>query len=165
MTDNPIVIENMKPGTPESVWDAPATNQIEGFATDISVNHGSDISFKINLNVAPTATAPYHIEIYRLGYYGGDGATLVTTLTGLTGVAQPNPVTDSRGVVDAGNWSVSATWHTPDTAVSGVYLAKLVRDDNGGTNQIPCRARRRHERHRDADRRHDMAGLQRLGGA
>ncbi|EJL33387.1 hypothetical protein PMI01_02187, partial [Caulobacter sp. AP07] len=137
MADNPIVLENQKPGTPRSVWDAPSSNQIEGFATQFSVDNGSTVSFKINLNVGQSATAPYRIEIYRLGYYGGDGATLVTTLNGLTGIRQPDPITDSRGLVDAGNWSVSASWATPADAVSGVYLAKLVRTDNGATNQIP----------------------------
>ncbi len=137
MADNPIVLENQKPGTPRNVWDAPASNQIEGFATQFSVDNGDTVSFKINLNVGLGATAPYRIEIYRLGYYGGDGATLVTTLNGLTGIRQPDPITDFRGVVDAGNWSVSASWSTPADAVSGVYLAKLVRADNGATNQIP----------------------------
>jgi VCBS repeat-containing protein len=137
VADNPIVLENQKPGTPRNIWDAPASNQIEGFASQFSVDNGSAVSFKINLNVGQGATAPYRIEIYRLGYYGGDGATLVTTLNGLTGTAQPNPITDSRGLVDAGNWSVSASWTTPADAVSGVYLAKLVRTDNGATNQIP----------------------------
>ncbi|CAN7457392.1 DUF4082 domain-containing protein [Phenylobacterium sp. LjRoot219] len=137
MASNTILLENQKPGTPKSIWDAPASNQIEGFATQFSVDNGSSVSFKINLNVGSSATAPYHIEIYRLGYYGGDGATLVTTLNNLTGRAQPNPITDSRGLVDAGNWTVSASWQTPADAVSGVYLAKLVRNDNGATNQIP----------------------------
>ncbi|CAN7457448.1 DUF4082 domain-containing protein [Phenylobacterium sp. LjRoot219] len=137
MASNTILLENQKPGTPKSVWDAPASNQIEGFATDFSVDNGASVSFKINLNVAQNATAPYRIEIYRLGYYGGDGATLVTTINNLTGQAQPDPITDARGVVDAGNWAVSASWQTPADAVSGVYLAKLVRTDNGATNQIP----------------------------
>ena len=30
-----------------------------------------------------------------------------------------------RGLIDAGNWSVSATWDVPADAVSGVYFAKL----------------------------------------
>ncbi|KEO57099.1 DUF4082 domain-containing protein [Thioclava indica] len=137
MADNQIVIENQKQGTAREIWDAPASNQIEGFATDISVDTGDEISFKINVNAADGVDIPYHIEIYRLGYYGGDGATLVTTINGLVGTAQPDPITDDRGLVDAGNWSESASWLTPETAVSGVYLAKLVRDDNGETNQIP----------------------------
>jgi hypothetical protein len=132
--DNPIVTENQKAGVSSAIWDAPISNQIEGFATDISVDNGSTVNFKINVS---DAGAPYDIEIYRLGYYGGAGATLVTTIAGLTGTAQPNPIADARGVVDAGNWSVSASWATPADAVSGVYLAKLVRTDNGATNQIP----------------------------
>jgi hypothetical protein len=134
---NAIVLENGKQGTARAVWDAPASDQIEGFATNFSVNRGGAVSFKINLNVPQGATAPYRIEIYRLGYYGGAGATLVTTLNGLTGTRQPEPVSDVRGLNDAGNWSTSATWTTPSDAVSGVYLAKLARTDNGATNQIP----------------------------
>ncbi len=42
----------------------------------------------------------------------------------------------TTGLVDAGNWSVSATWDMPADAVSGVYIAKLVRND-GGANHIP----------------------------
>ncbi|WP_454717222.1 N,N-dimethylformamidase beta subunit family domain-containing protein [Caulobacter segnis] len=133
---NAIVLENQKPGTARSIWDAPASDQIEGFATDFSVNKGATVSFKINLNLAQNATAPYRIEIYRLGYYGGAGATLVTTLNGLTGTAQPDPVSDARGLHDAGNWSVSVSWPAPANAVSGVYLAKLVREDNDATNQL-----------------------------
>jgi len=136
MPSNAIVEENLKPGTPQSEWDAPITDQIEGFATDISVDNGEEISFKINLNAAPGEDIAYHIEIYRLGYYSGYGATLVTTINA-SGGAQPDPITDARGLVDAGNWAVSASWDVPEDAVSGVYLAKLVRDDNGGTNQIP----------------------------
>ncbi|HLZ85053.1 MAG TPA: N,N-dimethylformamidase beta subunit family domain-containing protein [Caulobacteraceae bacterium] len=143
MSTNPIVIENQKPGTPDSIWDAPTSpDEIEGFATDISVNHGDTVSFKINVNAALGANVPYHIEIYRLGYYGGDGATLVTTINGLHGTNQPNPITDpTTGEVDAGNWSVSASWTTPATAVSGVYIARLVLDGGGSasgdSNQIP----------------------------
>lgn len=143
MSVNPIVLENQKRGTPDSVWNAPTSpNEIEGFATDISINHGDTVSFKINMNAATDpalgAKVPYHIEIYRLGYYGGNGATLVTTINGLTGVAQPNAMVDpTTGEVDAGNWAVSASWTTPATAVSGVYMARIVRDDNGDSNQIP----------------------------
>src|SRR5204863_9319024 len=35
------------------------------------------------------------------------------------------------------NWSVSASWAVPSTAVSGLYLARLVRNDNGGASLIP----------------------------
>ena len=165
---NSIVLENEKPGVLQSIWDADSSNQIEGFTTDISYDTGDLVSFKINVNA--TGTVPYRIEVYRLGYYGGDGATLVTTLDNLTGTPQPDPIQDARGLVDAGNWSVSANWQTSEDAVSGVYLAKLVREDNGATNQIPfilreddLRSRWQQERHRFPDRRYHLARLQWLG--
>ena len=133
---NPIVLENQKQGTPQSVWDidGAGSSNIEGFATDISVDNGNRIDFKIN-----TDSSNYRIEIYRLGYYGGMGARLVTTIQH-TGVQnQPAPLRDATtGLVDAGNWSVSASWDVPADAVSGVYIAKLVRQDGTfGENHIP----------------------------
>ena len=133
---NPIVLENQKQGTPQSVWDidGAGSSNIEGFATDISVDNGNRVDFKINTN-----SSNYRIEIYRLGYYGGMGARLVTTIQH-TGVQnQPTPLRDATtGLVDAGNWSVSASWNVPADAVSGVYIAKLVRQDGTfGENHIP----------------------------
>src|SRR6266542_3151732 len=40
------------------------------------------------------------------------------------------------GLVDCGNWAVSASWAVPSTAVSGIYFAKLVRTDTGGASHI-----------------------------
>jgi VCBS repeat-containing protein len=133
---NPIVLENQKQGTPQSVWDieGAGSSNIEGFATDISANIGNRVDFKIN-----TDSSNYRIEIYRLGYYGGMGARLVSTIQH-TGVQnQPAPLRDAAtGLVDAGNWSVSASWDIPTDAVSGVYIAKLVRQDGTfGENHIP----------------------------
>ncbi|MDF1635800.1 N,N-dimethylformamidase beta subunit family domain-containing protein, partial [Mycoplana sp. MJR14] len=134
--DNAIVLENQKQGNPESEWgiDGAGSSNIEGFATDISVDNGNTISFKID-----TDSTNYRIDIYRLGYYGGMGARKVATLqhTGLQN--QPAPLRDAAtGMVDAGNWAVSATWAVPEDAVSGVYIAKLVRQDGTfGQNHIP----------------------------
>jgi len=133
---NPIVLENQKQGNPESEWGitGAGSSNIEGFATDISVDNGNTINFKINTN-----STNYRIDIYRLGYYGGMGARKVDTLqhTGLQ--TQPNPLRNATtGTVDAGNWAVSASWTVPADAVSGVYIAKLVRQDGTfGENQIP----------------------------
>ena len=72
---NPIVCENQLPGNPDTEWDvpAPATPNIQGFATDISVDQGQTVSFKIK------STTAYHLDIYRMGYYGGLGARKVAT--------------------------------------------------------------------------------------
>src|SRR6185312_13107846 len=47
---NPIVCENALPGTDPSVWDinGAGDTDIQGFSTDISVNVGSTIGFKID---------------------------------------------------------------------------------------------------------------------
>src|SRR5262245_60527762 len=44
---NPIVAENLLPGNPKSEWDLAngGDSNIEGFATDISVNHGQTVDF------------------------------------------------------------------------------------------------------------------------
>ena len=74
---NKIVTENQKAGTPMSAWSIHGSltnegdSQIEGFTTQISVTAGQTVSFKID-----TALNGYTIDIYRLGYYGGNGATL-----------------------------------------------------------------------------------------
>jgi Domain of unknown function (DUF4082)/Bacterial Ig domain len=134
---NQIIAENQLSGTSASVWDigiGGGSNTIEGFATDISVNRGQTVNFKIN-----TVATKYNIDIYRLGYYGGLGAHLVIRLPQTSPSIQPPPGGNpSIGLIDAGNWKGTASWLVPATAVSGVYLAHLVRTDGtAGGNHIP----------------------------
>ena len=138
-TSNAIVLENQKRGNPESEWglkNGVGDNNIQGFATDISVNHGTTIDFKI-----ATDSTKYRLDIYRIGYYGGAGARKVDSIEKnlTTAQVQPHPIVDySTGLIDCGNWNVSASWQVPADAVSGVYFAKLVREDGTpGENMIP----------------------------
>src|SRR6185436_17304330 len=130
---NAVACENSKAGVPESVWDTPnPSSTIEGYATQTSVNAGSSISFKIK-----TPSTGYRLDIYRIGYYGGNGARLIASVnpSALLPQSQPACLTQSStGLVDCGNWNVSASWLVPLTAVSGVYEAKLVRTDSPGLN-------------------------------
>ena len=131
---NPIVTENALPGNPKSEWDVSGSGDpnIQGFATDMSVNKGSTVRFKIDV----TGGGTYTIRIYRLGYYQGNGARLIANLGTFTAVNQPEPVTNvTTGWVDCGNWSESATWAVPSTAVSGLYIARLTRST--GSSHIP----------------------------
>ena len=132
---NPIPAENQLAGNPSSEWDITGSGDstIQGFATDISVNKGSSISFKVT-----TTAATFSINIYRLGYYQGNGARKVATISGITGKSQAACITDATtGLYDCGNWTLSATWNVPPTAVSGIYIARLARTDNGGASHIP----------------------------
>ena len=50
---------------------------------------------------------------------------------------QPNCLIDAAtGLVDCGNWAVSASWAVPATATSGIYFAKVARTDTGGASHI-----------------------------
>lgn len=133
---NSIVIENQQPGTPQGQWDlgGPGSTSLQGFATEISVNHGSTVRFKIQ-----ASTSNWTIEIYRLGYYQGNGARLMATIPMSGAQSQPTPIVNSTtGEVDAGNWSVTASWPVPSSAVSGVYIAHLVNlNDTNEDNHIP----------------------------
>src|SRR5690348_14989980 len=133
---NAIEAENCLTGTSQSIWDVSGAGDpsIQGFATDISVNVGQTISFKINTD----ATA-YTIDIYRMGYYRGAGARLVTSIqpSATLPQIQPSCLSDtSTGLVDCGNWNVSASWSVPSNAVSGIYFAHLTRSDTGGDSHI-----------------------------
>lgn len=133
---NPIVCENSKPGTPWQDWEIEGAGDesIQGFATDISVNVGQRIDFKID-----TDSSAYDIDIYRTGWYQGLGARKVTSIQPSAKLPQKQPqcLSDvSTELVDCGTWAVSASWNVPSTAVSGVYLAKLTRKDNGGSSHI-----------------------------
>ena len=133
---NQIVCENQKPGNPSSEWDVSGAGDstIQGFATDISVDQGQTVTFKIDTNAAS-----YHLDIYRMGYYAGMGARKVATVTPSASLPQNQPnclVDDTTGLIDCGNWAVSASWAVPSTAVSGIYFAKLIRNDTGGASHV-----------------------------
>lgn len=133
---NPIVCENSRPGSPRSEWEVSAggDQSVAGFATEMSVDAGATVEFKIT-----TAAPAYVVEIYRLGWYGGSGARHLGTATLTTPpTVQPPCLNDpATGLIDCGNWSVSASWSVPGDAVSGVYVARAERTDTGGANHIP----------------------------
>src|SRR5712692_6015076 len=134
---NAVACENSRLGNAPSEWDVVGSGDasIQGFATDISVNRGTIASFKVN-----TTAAAYRLDIYRLGYYGGLGARRVATIAPSVALPQSQPACltqTTTGLVDCGNWSVSASWAVPADAVSGVYVARLVRTDTGGASHIP----------------------------
>src|SRR5215470_16970841 len=134
-----IACENTLPGDPPSDWQVSGAGDptIQGFATSMSVNVGQAESFKIN-----TPASSYHIDILRIGYYGGDGARKVVSNmlpTATLPQSQPACLSDTAptGLIDCGNWRVSASWTVPSNAVSGLYIAHLVRNDTGGSSLIP----------------------------
>ena len=126
---NEVVAENCQLGSPESEWDVSGAGDasIQGFAADFSVDQGQTVDFKIK-----TDATDYRLDIYRMGYYAGMGARKVTTVQPSASLpqGQPDCVSDSTtGLIDCGNWTSSASWPVPANATSGIYFAKLVRED------------------------------------
>src|SRR5690606_13404040 len=115
-----MAVSSAQPASP-SEWDISGAGDpsIQGFTTDISVNVGGTVRFKIE------STASYRLDIYRMGYYGGNGASKIATIASLPAINQPNCLTSpATGLVDCGNWTVTASWAVPSTAKSGIYFAK-----------------------------------------
>ncbi|MFF8401350.1 DUF4082 domain-containing protein [Streptomyces sp. NPDC015684] len=137
---NPIVCENSKPGSPKSDWFSPnAYGDIQGFSTKESVQAGDTVQFKVQSKTS------YHIEIYRLGWYGGDGAREISTAAQAAVTYPANFTTKpancttkaGTGLVDCGNWPVTASWTVPSDAVSGLYIANLTQTDGDGLMPYP----------------------------
>jgi hypothetical protein len=133
---NIIEAENCKPGNPSSEWDIAGAGDlsIQGFATDISVNKAETVRFKVQ-----TDASSFRIDIYRIGYYGGSGARKVATVLPSATLPQTQPacINDTATkLTDCGNWVESASWEVPEDSISGVYIAKLVREDTGGASHI-----------------------------
>ena len=71
-----------------------------------------------------------------MGYYGGLGARRVDTVKPSVKLPQHQPEglrDETTYLYDCGNWEVSASWQAPSDATSGIYFARLVRQDSDPT--------------------------------
>ena len=135
--DNIITKENSKQGTtdwlltkvqrhPNEPYDDGwhRRTAIEGYVSHMSIKAGDTL----RIYVSTDPPDEYMIEIYRLGYYGGKGGRLVTTLSppkGLAkGIKQLTPVDGIYHIMEC-KWKESAKLKIPEDWVSGVYLGKL----------------------------------------
>ena len=135
---NPIITENQKPGSTD--WPLThtqiddATNRsrpIEGYASQLSYSAGQTLTLHVSTN-PPT---DYNIDIYRTGYYNGDGARKVLAIQNLTGTTQPEPLTGPRNLKYC-EWSPALSLPIPESWLSGVYLAKLSTPNQGPQSYI-----------------------------
>src|SRR5207247_8152396 len=63
--------------TPTGTWQLstpPTAGAVEGYASEVSVAPGATL----HLHVSTKPAAQYIVEIYRIGWYEGDGGALVT---------------------------------------------------------------------------------------
>lgn len=148
LSDNPIAAENALPGT--GAWalsQAANFGELEGYASDTSVNHGGALEIHARADGPHQATW----ELYRMGYYGGQSGRLVTSGGPFDVGPQDTPAADPvTGLVEC-NWPTSFVLQTQAAWTSGVYLLKLIRDD-GPQSYVPIIVR--------ADERKSVAVVQ-----
>ena len=149
---NPIENENNKPG--DGSWEpvevsnarpSAVDHLVEGYTSSTSVAPGETVEFHISTN----PVARYRVDVFRLGWYGGAGGRLVTSLSEQVGTSQPIPEpTEETGLVECA-WDVTDTLDVPIDWVSGTYLAKFVltSGENAGTFTVyPFFVREREDR-------------------
>jgi hypothetical protein len=119
--------ENLKPGAGD--WqltrvrpdrDGYRTPWIEGYASRQSVRAGE----KIALMISTDPPSRFRVEIFRMGYYGGRGARLMSTAGPLQGKSQPVPKPGPKDIHEC-LWDPSVTLTIPADWPSGVYLGRL----------------------------------------
>jgi hypothetical protein len=129
---NAIYLENQKPGTTD--WQIPQVGQsdIAGYAAATSVNKGGSLPIKVSL----AQLGSYTIDVYRLGYYGGQGSRLILSSGQLNGITQPACSFDSSTRKVECQWSDSYTLQVSPDWTSGLYIAKLTDQRTGNQSQV-----------------------------
>ena len=93
---------------------------IEGYCSKQSVLAGESL----DVMVSTKPEEKFTLEIFRMGYYGGRGARLMTTLGPLPGKTQPDPPVGEKRLREC-RWEPSVTLKIPTDWRSGVYLGRL----------------------------------------
>ncbi|MBO35241.1 MAG: hypothetical protein CMO64_03480 [Verrucomicrobiales bacterium] len=93
---------------------------IEGYCSHQSIAAGEDLKIMVSTEPASRFT----LEIFRMGYYGGRGALLMTTLGPLRGRPQPIPPVGKNRLRQC-EWEPAVTLKIPARWPSGVYLGRL----------------------------------------
>ena len=130
---NAISVENQKPGTTNWKIANQASTEIAGYAGATSVNKGGSLPIFVSL----AQPGNFTIEVYRLGYYGGAGGTLVTTSGQINGITQNACIiTDLMTNLVECNWSTSYTLQVGADWTSGLYIGKLIDQSSGKQSQV-----------------------------
>ena len=127
-----VLAENAKPGT--TAWKITGTQSstgIMGYANRVQASAGQSVTLYVS-----TAAATFHVDAYRMGYYGGTGARLVWSSAEVGGTAQAAcPVTPGINMVEC-KWTQSLSFTVNSTWVQGQYLLKLV-GSGGQESYVP----------------------------
>jgi hypothetical protein len=94
----------------------PSGTALQGYASATSAFRGETLNLFIH------STLPYNLELFRMGYYDGEGAKLVKTVKDLP--ANKQSLIADPGTMKA-NWKSTLSVKINESWESGVYLAKI----------------------------------------
>ncbi|MER5384301.1 N,N-dimethylformamidase beta subunit family domain-containing protein [Streptomyces sp. NPDC002688] len=120
-------------GGPRSADDV--HRQIKGFTATGAAAPGESIDFHVTVD----PPQEFSVDIYRIGHYGGDGASKITTSPRLSGIVQPPPLTADR-TVSCHHWWLSWRLQIPSYWSVGAYVAVLTTAD-GYRSHVPFTVR------------------------
>jgi hypothetical protein len=120
--------ENERPGTRDWMLTKtridPATKYrcpwIEGYASHASITANETLK----LMISTASDVDVHVEIYRMGYYGGEGARFVAKHGPIRCRTQPTPEPGDYRLMNC-QWEPSLEVPISPDWMSGVYVAKL----------------------------------------
>lgn len=125
---NPVRRENERPGTRDWMLTSTRVDRatgwrsqwIEGYCSHTRVRAGDEL----RIHVSTDPAEDFDLEIYRMGFYGGDGARRMTGFSGLRGQAHPVPPVGPNRIRDC-TWPAAVRFRIPRDWLSGVYLGRL----------------------------------------
>lgn len=125
-----LVEENRRPGTVEWVIRTPPNLAIEGYTDKVSVTAGEELALHVS-----TAAPRFRAEVYRMGFYQGQGARHIETVEA-TGGLQPAPgFTPGLNMIECA-WTPSLRLQIDGRYPPGNYLVKLI-GSGGQVRYVP----------------------------
>jgi len=136
---NPVVNENscMGPGTTanQSINDH-YSEELGGFTTKTSYNLGESVPLKIGTNEPSFPSSSVNIAVYRIGYYGGTGARLISAASAnnvkVNNSFKCEAMNATTGELSCANWATTYTVPGSALPISGIYEAVFTDVAHGG---------------------------------
>ncbi len=138
---NPVVNENncMGEGT-EANRLSDYSEEIGGFTTQTSYNHGDNVQLKIGTSASSFPGTEVNINVYRIGWYGGKGARLIpaagATKVKVNNSLTCNPMNKETGELSCSNWGVTYTIPGNSLPMSGIYEATFTALGSGAIENM-----------------------------
>lgn len=129
-----VIRENQQPGTLnwlltntrvdlKTKYRSPA---IEGYCSHTSIRAGETLDIFVSTN----PVSDFIVDIYRLGFYGGNGGRHLLSLGPRKGTIQPDPEIGKNRLREC-KWEKLFSLLIPEDWLSGIYVGKLTATNEG----------------------------------